>query len=63
LAVLDEATKDKVLQEMADALRGQRRTVLAANEQDLSDARYNQLGDAMLSIRSILSVSKAWPGD
>ncbi|MFT6895972.1 MAG: glutamate-5-semialdehyde dehydrogenase [Paraglaciecola sp.] len=48
LAVLDEATKDKVLQEMADALRGQSHTILAANEQDLSDARDNQLGDAML---------------
>ncbi|MFQ3198211.1 MAG: glutamate-5-semialdehyde dehydrogenase [Paraglaciecola sp.] len=48
LAVLDEATKDKVLQEMAGALRAQSHTILAANEQDLGDARNHQLGDAML---------------
>lgn len=48
LAVLDEATKDKVLQEMADALRAQKQMILTANEQDLNAARDNQLGDAML---------------
>lgn len=48
LAVLDEGTKDKVLQEMADALRAQSDTILVANEQDLCAARDNQLGDAML---------------
>ncbi|HEY5715916.1 MAG TPA: glutamate-5-semialdehyde dehydrogenase [Psychromonas sp.] len=48
LAVLDERTKNKVLQEMADALRAQTENILAANELDLDHARVNQLGAAML---------------
>ncbi|WP_372881971.1 glutamate-5-semialdehyde dehydrogenase [Psychromonas sp.] len=48
LAVLDESSKNKVLQEMADALRARTQDILTANELDLEQARKSKLGDAML---------------
>ena len=48
LAVLDEASKNKVLQEMADGLRTQTKNILVANELDLHYARANDLGAAMI---------------
>ncbi|MBB1268769.1 glutamate-5-semialdehyde dehydrogenase [Shewanella sp. SR44-3] len=48
LAVLDEQTKNIVLQDMATSLRASTAEILAANQQDLSHAEQNNLGSAML---------------
>ena len=48
LAILDEAVKNQVLVAMAAALRQDKQQILAANEQDLEQAKANNLGDAML---------------
>lgn len=48
LAVLNEETKNQVLRDMANALRQQITSILAANTQDLANAAENNLSSAML---------------
>ncbi|AEE24947.1 gamma-glutamyl phosphate reductase [Glaciecola sp. 4H-3-7+YE-5] len=48
LAVLDEKTKNQVLQDMADALRTNAEVIYAANKMDLAQAEKDGLGAAMI---------------
>ncbi len=48
LAVLDEKTKNQVLQDMADALRTNAEVIYAANKVDLAQAEKDGLGAAMI---------------
>jgi len=48
LAVLSTAQKNRVLMSIADRLEAQSADILAANEQDLADARRNGLSEALL---------------
>ncbi|WP_041714142.1 glutamate-5-semialdehyde dehydrogenase [Paraglaciecola sp. T6c] len=48
LAVLDEKTKNQVLQDMADALRTNADVIYAANKMDLAQAEKDGLGAAMI---------------
>ncbi|MGY0582589.1 MAG: glutamate-5-semialdehyde dehydrogenase [Paraglaciecola chathamensis] len=48
LAVLDEKTKNQVLQDMADALRTNAEVIYAANKMDLAQAERDGLGAAMI---------------
>ncbi|MGS2720797.1 glutamate-5-semialdehyde dehydrogenase [Paraglaciecola aestuariivivens] len=48
LAILDEAKKNQVLNAMAKALRDNQQAILSANEQDLSQAKANQLNASMI---------------
>ena len=43
LAVLEESIKNQVLTAMAVALRDKKQTILTANEQDLTQAKQNNL--------------------
>lgn len=48
LAVLDEKTKNQVLQDMADALRTNAEVIYSANKMDLAQAEKDGLGAAMI---------------
>jgi glutamate-5-semialdehyde dehydrogenase len=48
LAVLDESIKNQVLLAMAVALREEKQNILTANEQDLAQARKNNLSSSMI---------------
>lgn len=48
LATLSTATKNEALQAIAAQLRSDMDTILAANEQDVADARTNGLSDALI---------------
>ena len=48
LAVLEESIKNQVLTAMAAALRDNKQNILAANEQDLTQAKANDLGSSMI---------------
>ena len=48
LAVLDEKTKNIVLQDMADGLRANAEAIYAANKIDLAQAEKDGLGAAMI---------------
>ena len=48
LATLTTAEKNRVLMTIADQLEAQSAAILAANEQDLADARGNGLSEALL---------------
>jgi glutamate-5-semialdehyde dehydrogenase len=48
LAVLSSAEKNRALLAIADRLEAQSDAILAANAQDMADARQNGLGDALL---------------
>ncbi|QHM69964.1 Gamma-glutamyl phosphate reductase [Mixta intestinalis] len=48
LATLTTAEKNRVLMTIADQLEAQSATILAANEQDLADARHNGMSAALL---------------
>ena len=57
LAVLSTAQKNRVLMSIADRLEAQSADILAANEQDLADARRNGLSEALLD-RLILNPAR-----
>lgn len=48
LSILDEATKNSVLSDMASALRSEQVSILTANENDLAAARANNLAASMI---------------
>ena len=48
LATLSTAEKNRVLMTIADQLEAQSAEILAANEQDLADARHNGMSEALL---------------
>jgi len=48
LAILDESIKNRVLLAMAAALREKKQVILEANEQDLAQAKENNLADSMI---------------
>ncbi|HCB3504674.1 TPA: gamma-glutamyl-phosphate reductase, partial [Citrobacter amalonaticus] len=48
LAQLSSREKNRVLEQIADALEAQTETILNANAQDVAEARTNGLSEAML---------------
>jgi glutamate-5-semialdehyde dehydrogenase len=48
LAILDEAEKNAVLKDMAEAIRGNKDAIKAVNEKEVARARENNLDDAMI---------------
>ncbi|EMP6175214.1 gamma-glutamyl-phosphate reductase, partial [Citrobacter amalonaticus] len=55
LAQLSSREKNRVLEQIADALEAQTETILNANAQDVAEARTNGLSEAMLDRLALTS--------